>query len=51
MTLEPDIKKHYIFSTYEQAMEAWDALTKEQKEKINPPRQSHKCWIFDRDEA
>jgi hypothetical protein len=45
---EPDETAQFLFQTYEQAWEAWCALPDEQKQKIDPPRQSHGCWIFER---
>jgi hypothetical protein len=49
MMIEPDPAKHHIFSTWREAWEAWNALPEDQRAKITPPRQGHKCWIFDRD--
>jgi hypothetical protein len=48
VVFEPDEAAQLLFQTYEQAWEAWCALPDEQKQKIDPPRQSHGCWIFDK---
>jgi hypothetical protein len=46
---EPDYNKQFVFETYEEAMEAWMALPAELQEIISSPRQSHHCWIFDKE--
>jgi len=47
--MEPNVDKHYIFATYAEAMEAWLELPVELQEIIPSPRQSHECWIFDKE--
>jgi hypothetical protein len=47
--MEPDIDKHYIFETFEEAMTAYVEGNFEQFE-IAAPRQSHGCWIFDKEQ-
>jgi len=49
MNTEPDTAKHHIFLTLAAALDAWNALPEEQRAKTPPPRQSHGCWIFDKD--
>jgi hypothetical protein len=46
--VEPDLLRHHIFDTYAEAMTAWVLLSDETREVIQPPRQSHDCWIFDK---
>ena len=47
--MEPDLDRQYIFGSYSEAMEAWMLLPEEAQEVIAPPRQSHDCWIVDRE--
>ena len=45
---EPNSNNHHIFDTYEEAYEVYMSLSNEIREIIDPPRQSHNCWIFDK---
>jgi len=42
---EPDDVLHHIFDTWSEAMQAWMLLP---DDTVAPPRQSHGCWLFDR---
>jgi hypothetical protein len=49
MGYEPNSEKHLIFESYAEAMKAWSALTPEQQEQSNGPRQAvPDLWIFDK---
>jgi len=46
---EPDKGRHLIFDSYEEAMEAWSALTPEQQKTTEGPRQAvPDLWIFNK---
>jgi hypothetical protein len=46
---EPDKDRHLIFDSYEEAMEAWSALTPEQQKTTEGPRQAvPDLWIFNK---
>lgn len=47
--MEPDTDKHHIFDTFAEAMQAWMLMPEELQEQIASPRQSHGCWIFDKE--
>jgi hypothetical protein len=47
MASEPDTDRHHIFETFTEAMTAWMLLPDDTE--ITPPRQSHDCWIIDRE--
>lgn len=47
--MEPDINKHHMFETYAEAYEFWVNLSEDLRDKIDPPRQSHNCWIVDKE--
>lgn len=47
--MEPDETRHHIFTTYDEALKAWASLPEEKQALIAPPRQSHNCWIFDKE--
>ena len=49
--MEPDENKHHIFGTYAEAIESYMQLPQEIQEKISAPRQSHGCWIIDKEQA
>jgi hypothetical protein len=46
--IEPNYELHYIFNTHAEAHDAWSSLPEDIQELIQPPRQSHDCWIFDK---
>ena len=46
---EPDPYRHQIFPTFSEALTAWQQLPLELQSTIAPPRQSHGCWIFERE--
>jgi hypothetical protein len=46
---EPDPAVHVIFETFAEAITAWMLLPEHVQDEITPPRQSHDCWIFDRE--
>lgn len=55
MNDEPDPDRHHIFDDYETAQEFYEALledmslTDDQRERLEPPRQSHHdTWIIDK---
>jgi hypothetical protein len=47
--MEPDADRHHVCHEFGDAYAAWLALPAEVRETIASPRQSHDCWIFDKD--
>jgi hypothetical protein len=50
MPTEPDANIHHLFDTWGEAIAAWMLLPEHVQDEITPPRQSHDCWIFDREQ-
>jgi hypothetical protein len=46
---EPDPDLHYFFTSYADAIAAYMELSDAEREVIDPPRQTHGGWIFDKE--